>query len=211
MAYRCIIGTAEGFGKQQFAKLGRFRKNLFVETYGWNLKVRDGEEFDEFDTSAVVYAATFSDDDVVAMFRLTRTDRPNLSRIVFGNLARVTTFPSSPDVWEVSRFGALTSQGSELNHALMLHFAKTIGAKSLVAVTDLVYERVLRRFGIRTQRFGPPATIGIDRSGRELMGVAGEIVISQQSGTRYRRLLALASKLEIQDVSHVFRRQLIPA
>lgn len=211
MAYSSIIGTANDLGKELFTKLGRFRKYLFVDKFGWELRVQNGEEIDDFDTQNTVYATILSGLEVVAMFRVTRTDIPYLSSVVFRNLATTAAFPRRDDVWEVSRFGAATSEASALNHSLMLLFAHRIGAKSLVAVTDLVYERTLRRFGIRTRRYGPPAVIGRDRNGLELIGVAGEIPITLQAGARYQHILTLAESMEIRDVSGILRRQLVSA
>jgi acyl homoserine lactone synthase len=204
MQLRAVIGC--GTEPDLVAAVQRLRKAIFVERCGWDLEVRDGREVDQFDAPDAVHALVLADGRPVATFRATRTDRPYLAAEVFPSLAVVSRYPRRADTWEVSRFGIAaggSSQIARLNYALMFWFAQRVGARSLVAIADLTYERFLRSIGIRTRRFGPPQAIGVDRHGRKLMAVAGEIPLAAQSPAHLSALLALTHHLEITDASDV--------
>ena len=214
MGYRAIFGREQDFGPELSIDLMRFRKRLFVDTFGWKLVVEGDCERDQFDTPSAIYCAIFCDHELVGMFRLIRTDGPYLSAAIFQDLAQLDPFPSRPDAWEVSRFGVMADdvrQASAINHAMMFYFARTTGVRTLVAVTDLTYERALHQLGIRTRRYGPPGVVGIDRQGKSIQGVAGEIPMALQGGLKFQRLIDLSNSVEIEDASHVFRHQRVSA
>jgi N-acyl-L-homoserine lactone synthetase len=214
MGYRAIFGRERDFDPELSIDLMRFRKRLFVDTFGWDLVVEGDCERDQFDTPSAIYCAVFCDHELVGMFRLIRTDGPYLSAAIFQNLAQLDPFPNRPDAWEVSRFGVMAHdvrQASAINHAMMFYFARTAGARTLVAVTDLTYERALHQLGIRTRRYGPPGVVGIDRQGKPIQGVAGEIPMALQGGLKFQRLIDLSNSVEIEDASHVFRHQRVSA
>ena len=206
MQYRAVIGR--GSDPDLVHKVQRFRKSIFVDRCGWDLQVRDDREVDQFDTPDAVHAALLVDGRMSGTFRATRTDRPYLAADVFPSLAVVSRYPQRADVWEISRFGIAADDPSprlaRLNYALMFWFAQRVGASSLVAIADLTYERFLRSIGIRTRRFGPPQVIGVDRLGRNLLAVAGEIPLAVQPPDRLSALLALTHEMEITDASDVF-------
>jgi N-acyl-L-homoserine lactone synthetase len=185
------------------AAFSRFRKELFVDKFGWQLPTMDGSEQDEFDTPNAEYAVMIGDDRVVGGFRAIRTDHEYLGRKIFPQLASMRLYPRRKDIWEISRFGVLADAGSPdlalINYSLMFRFASRRQASALVAIADPVYERYLRTMGIRTRRYGPPQRIGFDRRGRELCCVAGEIPIADQAPERLADLLQLTAHLEIDD------------
>lgn len=196
------------------AAFARFRKELFVDRFGWQLPTRDGREEDQFDTAHAEYAVMACGERVIGGFRAIRTDHDYLGRNIFPQLASLRSYPHRDDVWEISRFGVLPDAGSRelalLNYSLMFRFAIKRGASALVAIADPVYERYLRTLGIRTRRYGAPQKIGVDRRGRDLFCVAGEIPIAEQAPERLASLLQLTSHLEIHDAV-VQRPQAIPA
>lgn len=193
----------------------RFRKHLFVETYGWTLDVHDGRERDRFDTSAAVHCALMRNHEVVGGFRAVRADNDYLARCVFPQLAAVKGYPQRPDTWEISRFGVLPGPDqrelAKLNYSLMFRFAQVRQAATLVALVDLNHERLLKLLGIRTRRYGPPQIIGTNVRGETLWGVAGEIPLAEQQGSRFRGLLALAKQVEIEDEALVLGRTRVSA
>lgn len=193
----------------------QFRKSLFVDALGWTLDVQDGRECDQFDTPAAVHCALMHDDAVIGGFRAIRTDNDYLARSVFPQLAAVRGYPQRPDIWEISRFGLLPGvdqhELAKLNYSLMFRFAQLRQATALVALVDLTYERFLKLLGIRTRRYGPPQIIGNNARGEDLWGVAGEIPLAEQQGSRFQRLLALAKQVEIEDEALVFGRTRVSA
>jgi acyl homoserine lactone synthase len=193
----------------------RFRKSLFVDRLGWNLSVQKCREVDEFDTPDAVYGALFQEGEMLGCFRACRTDQPYLAATVFPELAGQRAYPKSPDVWEISRFGVAAHSHhyahSRLLYSLMFAFAYAQQTTSLVAIADLNHERLLRLLGIRTQRFGEPKVVGRDVHGKLIEAVAGEIVISEQSGSRFSQILRAAQEMENNDASLVFGRDRVSA
>jgi N-acyl-L-homoserine lactone synthetase len=193
----------------------QFRKSLFVDTLGWTLSVRDGRECDQFDTPGAVHCALMLDGSVIGGFRAIRTDNDYLARSVFPQLAAVKSYPQRTDTWEISRFGILPGDDqhelAKLNYSLMFRFAQLRQATALVALVDLTYERFLKLLGIRTRRYGPPQIIGNNTRGEDLWGVAGEIPLAEQQGSRFQGLLALAKQVEIEDEALVLGRTRVSA
>ena len=188
-------------------ELQRFRKQLFVDELGWDLRVCGERETDEFDTERTVHCAIYLDGALVGGFRAVRTSEQYLACKIFPQLATVRDYPRQADVWEISRFGILPGNHcqllAKLNYALMFHFGRSRAARALVAIADLTYERYLRTLGIKTRRYGHPQVIGTDRFGRDLVAVAGEIPLHGQASPRLSTLIKLAEELEITDATLV--------
>ena len=191
---------------------GRLRKSLFVDRLGWSLTVDGDIERDEFDTPDAIYCLLCADGTVVGGFRSIPCNRPYLARIAFPQLATTRDYPERSDFWEISRFGMQPRRGrlGIVLYSVMLRFAISRQARSLVAVADPQHERLLRSHGIRTRRYGPPQIIGVDRRGRALEAVAGEIPITSQAQS-IEHLLDWAEPLEINDEALVQRPRSIPA
>ena len=213
--YLCVF-CREADRPELVDELLRFRKALFIDEYGWDLPADEGRERDRFDTNETIHSALYFEDELVGTFRAIRTDRSYLAADVFPQLASTVPFPRQPARWEISRFGVLSRRQSRrharANYAAMFRFAQLVGARGLVAIADLTYERFLGVLGVRTRRYGPPQIIGQDRSGRDLVAVAGEIPLgSSQGGPRFNQLMQLASNVEIIDAAQVLRPARISA
>ncbi|MBR0897200.1 hypothetical protein JQ616_19775 [Bradyrhizobium tropiciagri] len=206
--------TREELDPAHVEAMMRLRKRLFVDHCGWLLSTTGDVERDQFDCWYTEHCLLFSGVELVGGFRAIRTDYPYLTKSVFPQLA-VLRFPSSREVWEISRFGVLSSaarpQAARVNYALMFRFAELRGAKALVALADLSYERFLTRMDIRTRRYGAPQVIGSDRTGRPLTALAGEIPLGLADNPGLTKFLDLGRQLEIHDATHVLGRSSIPA
>jgi N-acyl-L-homoserine lactone synthetase len=210
--YHALI-TTEAINPVHVQAMLRLRKRLFVDQCGWMLTTIDDLERDQFDSWYTEHCLLFRGPDLVGGFRAIRTDYPYLTQAVFPQLA-VKRFPNRRTVWEISRFGVLSAaeaRTARLNYALMFRFAELRGAEALVAMADLTYERFLQRMDICTRRFGPPQVIGVDRHGRELTALAGEIPLNKVDNPDLGGFLDLGRKLEISDATHVLGRTGIPA
>lgn len=154
-------------------RLAQYRHRVFVEQLGWELPVHDGLEKDQFDRDDTVYvAAQDAHGNVVGCARLLPTTGAYLLGEVFPQLLNGLPPPSSPDVWELSRFAAVDFDAKrtsalaqfsspvavELLHA-SLRCAALHGAKRLLTVSPLGIERLLRRAGFRCHRAGPPMVV----------------------------------------------------
>lgn len=187
--------------------LQMFRKRVFVDQERWALTVDRDREVDDYDRRDTVYMALFDGDEICATFRATRTDRPYLSADVFGHLATTEGYPHRHDAWEISRFAISSSHVTglaQINYALMLWWALQVDARSLVAVTELAHERLLRSIGIATRRYGRAGIVGWTVDGRPLRAVAGQIPVPQQRGEVLARLFQTLTDVEIVDAADVF-------
>ncbi|NIR92540.1 MAG: GNAT family N-acetyltransferase [Gammaproteobacteria bacterium] len=156
-----------------YSKVSHYRHQVFVEMLGWQLPVQDGGELDQFDRPDSVYVAAQDDEgNIIGCARLLPTTRPYLLGEVFPQLLNGMPPPCSPDVWELSRFAAVDLQSEDASkrgqfssHITINLFLESIacaaahGAKSLITVSPLGVERLLRRGGIHARRAGPPLVI----------------------------------------------------
>lgn len=147
-----------------------YRYKVFVEHLGWQLVTQDGMERDQFDRSYTVYlVARNKVGEVCGCARLLPTTRPYLLSEIFPQLLNGAPSPSTPEVWELSRFAAFDFNANRavqfgqfsspvaialLNDAL--GYAASRGAKRLITVSPIGIERLLRRAGFRAYRAGPP-------------------------------------------------------
>lgn len=160
-----VKGTRADLSVNLYEALGRYRFEVFVQRLGWPLRdCEAGREQDEFDTSDAVYVVAVSDQggDVCGCARLLPTTRPYLLSQVFPNLVD-GPLPSSPFVWELSRFAALPTnsawaRGSRLQRDVFraaLFEARARGAQQVVGVVSPAIVRVCRGFGTDLVRMGP--------------------------------------------------------
>ena len=181
-----ITGTAADLQPRLIAAMGRYRHQVFIDRLGWQLACADGCETDQFDRAHTVYVlALDAHAQVVGVARLLPTTQPYLLGQVFPELLGAVPMPCSPVVWELSRFSALDLRVSGavaadagagagvaagaraaarqfssplavqlLRQALACAAAR--GARSVVTVSPLAVERLLRRAGFQAQRLAPP-------------------------------------------------------
>ncbi len=153
----------------------RLRYRVFFERLGWDVKVADGRETDEFDDARNVYQlATDDRGDIVGGWRLRPTTLPYMMKDVFPQLLGGTPAPVCPDVWEISRFAVdedrADQPGFGLNdtaRALVRHaiqYAVFHDIRRYVMVVSVAVERLLANTGMVLHRYGPPQRIGRVRS-----------------------------------------------
>lgn len=165
---------ATDFTSIHFNDLSRYRYRVFVEVLGWELQCQREVELDQFDRDDTVYVVAHDEaSEIIGMGRLLPTTRPYLLGEVFPELLNGQVPPSSPEIWELSRFAAVdfnaTSTSaigqfsSEIAIELLrksIEVARAHGAKQLITVSPLGIERLLRRAGFKAHRAGPPMMSG---------------------------------------------------
>ncbi|ESW64076.1 hypothetical protein X772_36080 [Mesorhizobium sp. LSJC280B00] len=117
--------------------------------------------------------------------RLLPTTGPTMLRDSFSTLLGDRSAPEDPRVWESSRFAldlppaapkqAGIAIGTYELFAGMVEFGLSRGLRSIVTVTDLRVERILRRAGWPLERLSDPQTIGNTRA------VGGHLNVSTES------------------------------
>lgn len=157
---------------QQFADpMYRLRYKVFHERLGWHVSVNGNKEVDEFDDEDSVYLLTTDqDNDVIGGWRLRPTTRPYMLSKVFPELLYGEAAPVGRTIWEISRFaversdtrGPSYGMGGASRALVMetMRFAMRHGVSQYVMVVSVSLERLLRSFGLKMHRFGPPIRIG---------------------------------------------------
>ncbi len=168
-----VTGTSADLSSEIMAGVARYRHRVFVEKLGWQLRCENAFEYDQFDRDDTVYVvARNHDNEVIGTARLLPTTRPYLLGEVFPQLLHGAQPPSSPGVWELSRFAAVDFQ-AETTTALVqfsspiavcllqasLECAAEHGAKRFITVSPLGVERLLRISGFRAHRLAPPVLV----------------------------------------------------
>jgi N-acyl-L-homoserine lactone synthetase len=156
------------------ASVARYRHQVFVQRLGWKLRCRDGLEYDQYDRADTVYivAQERKSGEIRGTARLLPTTAPYLLRDVFPQLLHGLPAPSSPDIWELSRFAAVDlrspapaerEQFSLQTSAALLHAVLTCAAKhgahQLVTVSPIGVEQLLSRAGFVVSCIAPPVTV----------------------------------------------------
>ena len=163
-------GTRQQLPPQLFEQMGLFRREVFVNRLGWELNTVNGMELDEFDGPDAVYVCSQDDEgNVNGVARLLTTTKPYLMAKVFPQLWAGNTLPCDPQIWELSRFAMVDSTkcaGVSLYQASavaasnllrqVIRAADVNGAKSLLTVSPVAMERLLRLNGFDVRRAGLP-------------------------------------------------------
>lgn len=153
----------------------RLRHEVFKERLDWEVGSQAGKERDMFDDLDPVYIVCEHGGEVLGSWRLLQTTRPYMLKDVFPELLYGMPAPEAPDVWEISRFAvskrmvnneSLGTINTVTNLLLeqLFAFAARREISRIVAVADVRFERILKRAGLLTQRFGPPMQIGVTKA-----------------------------------------------
>jgi N-acyl-L-homoserine lactone synthetase len=168
-----LTGTQNALSQNVVSKMASYRHRVFVDKLGWQLNCVVGRELDQFDREDTVYVIAEDDlGDVVGTARLLPTNRPYLLGEIFPQLMGGSSVPSSPLIWELSRFaavdfnaqsaGPLGQFSSHLTLQLLratAAVAASHGAQRLITVSPLGIERLLRNTGFMAHRAAPPIMI----------------------------------------------------
>lgn len=162
----------------------RLRHRVFKLRMAWDVQTSGDMEIDDLDALHPIYLTQLSENGhVQGTVRLLPTLGPTMLRDTFSMLLEDRPAPSSPLVWESSRFAidvavdapkgehGITRAAYEL-FAGMIEFGLSRQLTDIVTVTDVRMERILRRAGWPLRRIGKPSTIG------STSAVAGYLAIS---------------------------------
>ncbi len=164
----------------------RLRARVFHARLGWQVKVEEGREHDLFDTLGPVYIVVADDGNAaIASARLLPAVGPTMLADVFSTLLGGKPFPAHARMVESSRFCVDTHADAEtcgrfgLNGATVFLFAGILewclisGVSEIATVTDIRFERILKRASWPLARYGEPQLIGDVRS------VAGSLPVTR--------------------------------
>jgi len=165
----------------------RLRARVFGGRLAWRVSVEEGRERDRFDALDPHYIIVVADDgEAIASARLLAASGPTMLADVFSVLLAGNPFMAHPDMVESSRFcvdtqaEAARSGSSGLNEATLFLFAGILewclanGKTEIATVTDVRFERILKRVSWPLRRYGEPRLIG------EVRSVAGCLQVSRE-------------------------------
>jgi N-acyl-L-homoserine lactone synthetase len=153
----------------------KLRHEVFKERLDWEVGTAAGKERDMFDELDPVYIVCEHQGEVLGSWRLLPTTGPYMLKDVFPELLYGQPAPQAPDVWEISRFavskrvigneslGTIKTVTNLLLEQLFT-FAARRDISRIVAVADVRFERILKRAGLLTQRYGAPMQIGVTKA-----------------------------------------------
>lgn len=164
--------TIHEFGDLWWQHL-QLRKQLFVDSKGWQIPHNSLAEWDQYDNANTIYVITHKEGRAIAASRLNPCNFESagwsymIRDAVLGRLPGIPADiadlpPTDPDTWEATRFTVdptLTSE--ERNAALsqnataLAAAAREIHAKRLIALMPPAYIRWLSSIGLPTHRLGP--------------------------------------------------------
>lgn len=185
--------TPDRYGEfaDDLAEMHRLRYRVFKQRLDWDVETAGDMEVDSFDALGPVYILARGRDGAVAgCVRLLPTTGPNMLRDTFPVLLDKEAPPSSADIWESSRFALEQTQSEQgaqgvanLTYELlaaMVEFGLAHRLASIVTVTDVRMERILRRAQWPLHRIGAARAIGNTKA------VAGHLEISKMALHRLR-------------------------
>lgn len=170
----CINGTDRDQYKDLVQEMYRQRARVFNDRMKWDVVVRDGMEYDEFDEQNPLYL--ISVDDVSGALRgslrLLPTTGPNMLRDIFPQLLPADQIIESPTIWESSRFSMdveamVPVPGRRVSYvtceliAGITEIAMRSGINHIVSVFDAAMYRVLRAAGAGPDLIGGGFRIGV--------------------------------------------------
>lgn len=173
--FTCIEAHNYSAFRGELDEIAQLRHRVFVDRLDWVSGVQ-GREVDSFDALNPVYLSyRHPVAGVVACVRLLPTTGGNMLRDTFPFLLDGAAVPSCELVYESSRFCVDTVRLKQLAPddipsvtagllASMLEFGLARGLSSIVTVTDLRVERIVRHAGWVTRRLGSSSMVGDTRA-----------------------------------------------
>ena len=149
----------------------RLRHTVFSERLKWTSLNADGREVDRFDGLNPVYLICRDPDgEVVGCWRLLPSTGPYMLKDIFSHLLGDTPAPEADDIWEISRlaidpnlraYQSLGAISHIVGHMLieLFDFSERTGIRRIVAASDIRFDRILARAGLRTRHFAPPVAM----------------------------------------------------
>lgn len=148
------------------------RHKVFCDQLGWVEPNPEQQEMDAYDALPPIHIAYLNPEQkLCGCFRLKPTTGPYMLKDVFPMLVGRNELPSDPTIYEISRFAAdhdieksfRSGTVSITTSALLVglfKYAQSCNIKAIVGVSDVRFEKLLRRAGLYSTRYAPPRKIG---------------------------------------------------
>lgn len=171
MQLQVQIAARQSFQKPVLCAMHRLRAKVFCDRKGWSIPTMAGMEIDGYDAIDPLYMLMHEPSGLLrGCWRLLPTDGPYMLKDTFPELLHGEPAPENPRIWELSRF-AIETEGQQSfgfssiamqSIGEIIRYGHDHGIDQYVTVTTTSIERMLRRAGVVTRRFGPALTIGVE-------------------------------------------------
>ncbi len=164
----------------------RLRRRVFKDRLNWEVSVSGDIEIDAYDALRPTYLLAVTEaGSVVGSARLLPTTGPNMLADTFPALLGGADAPRSPRIFESSRFCVDTDEAGDIARsglreatycmlAGILEWGLSRALEAVVTVTDVRFERILKRAGWSLGRLAPPQQLG------NTLALAGYLAVSDQ-------------------------------
>lgn len=173
MSLQIQIAARREFQSKDLWEMHKLRAKVFKDRMGWDVPIMSGMEIDGYDAIEPHYMMMKEPDgELRGCWRILPTEGPYMLKDSFPELLHGQPAPEHPRIWELSRF-AIETEGrhsfgfSELameSIEKIIAYGHRMGVEHYVTVTTTAIERLLRRAGVVTSRFGPPMQIGVEKA-----------------------------------------------
>lgn len=174
MALHIRIAARRDFKSRDLWEMHKLRAKVFKDRLGWEVPIMSGMEIDGYDALEPLYMMIREPGGgaLRGCWRLLPTEGPYMLKDSFAQLLHGQAAPAHARIWELSRF-AIETEGNArfgFSEITMESIAEIIshgyhaGIDQYVTVTTTAIERLLRRAGVVTRRFGAPLQIGVERA-----------------------------------------------
>ena len=157
-----MIIVIDGINKGQFTTvlddMYKLRARVFKDRMGWDVRVVNGRETDEFDELNPAYVVSLDDNyEVIGCARLLQTTGPHMLSDVFFDILDGEPPLRSATIWESTRFcvdrdrlskGTTRNSVSYTTAELMvgiMEYARDSGIADIITVIDPLMDRVMKR------------------------------------------------------------------
>jgi acyl homoserine lactone synthase len=174
MALHIRIAARRDFKSRDLWEMHTLRAKVFKDRLGWEVPIMSGMEIDGYDALEPMYMMIREPGGgaLRGCWRLLPTEGPYMLKDSFAQLLHGVQAPSDARIWELSRFAIETEGAGNFGFSdiTMESIAEIIshghhaGLDQYVTVTTTAIERLLRRAGVVTMRFGDPVQIGIEKA-----------------------------------------------
>ena len=174
MALHIRIAPRRDFKSRDLWEMHTLRAKVFKDRLGWEVPIMSGMEIDGYDALEPLYMMIREPGGgtLRGCWRLLPTEGPYMLKDSFAQLLHGQDAPSDEHIWELSRFAIETGgEGSfGFSEITMESIGEVIshgyhaGIAEYVTVTTVAIERLLRRAGVVTRRFGAPLQIGVEKA-----------------------------------------------
>lgn len=142
------------------------RKRLFVDLFGWDVPVVDGQyEMDQFDSADTIYLIVADDGGHEASIRLFPSTRPHMLGTLFPHLCPLGV-PVDDATWESTRLCLPQRHGAERRRALrnmlfsaMVDVALARGIERYTGVIPEPFRKEVLAMGWQAEPLGPAVRI----------------------------------------------------